>query len=199
MRRILTVAASAEELGDATGFSRAVVGVGKVQSAVRTLEAVQTNRPDLVVCVGFAGSVADGLEIGDVVVGTSVCQYDVDLTAFKLKRCELPEGDGVNTLGFLPLWDNPCITGKRGIIGTADLFLTRSYLSSHRYISDELGILACDMESFSVAYAANRLSVPCMVIRVISDDSKGHRPKSFPAFVASYRQKIRSVLSIFSE
>jgi len=201
MSGLLVLAASEGELeGLLPKCAAAVIGVGKVQSAVRSLEAIQTNRPDKVVCIGYAGSIADGLQIGDVVVGTRICQYDVDLTHFGCERCEVPTGNGNTQLGFLPLWDDPRIVGTRGAIGSADVFLTRSYLGSHQFLgSGGLGLLACDMEGFSVAYAASRFSLPVMVVRIISDDSKGHRPKSFPRFRALYQEKMRNILSVLSE
>ncbi|MCH3908671.1 MAG: 5'-methylthioadenosine/S-adenosylhomocysteine nucleosidase [Sphaerochaeta sp.] len=199
MKRILVVAASAMERNGVTDLPSSVVGVGKVQSAVRTLEAIQTNSPDLVVCVGFAGALSADLNIGDVVVGTTVCQYDIDLTAFKLKRCTVPTGEGMHSLGILSLWDDPRVEGKRGPLGTADRFVTPAYRKDHPFVTEELGVIACDMESYAVAYAASRRNIPCMVARVISDDWEGRRPKNLPAFLRSYRETTGRLLSVLAQ
>jgi nucleoside phosphorylase len=199
MKRILVVAASAMERNGVTDLPSSVVGVGKVQSAVRTLEAIQTNSPDLVVCVGFAGALSADLNIGDVVVGTTVCQYDIDLTAFKLKRCTVPTGEGAHSLGILSLWDDPRVEGKRGPLGTADRFVTPAYRKDHPFVTEELGVIACDMESYAVAYAASRRNIPCMVARVDQRRLGGAAAEEPSRLSSLHRETTARLLSVLAQ
>lgn len=53
-------------------------GTGKVQFAVQTQHLLEmASKPDLVICVGAAGSLVEYLRLGDVVVGTSTIEHDI--------------------------------------------------------------------------------------------------------------------------
>jgi adenosylhomocysteine nucleosidase len=56
----------------------AVGGTGKVQFAVQTQHLLDSEiAPELVICLGAAGSLADYLEVGDIVVATETVEHDV--------------------------------------------------------------------------------------------------------------------------
>lgn len=197
--RTLVVASSERELeGVQTNLRKVVVGVGKVQSAVRAMEAIALWKPSRVICIGYAGAVDPSLTIGEIVQAESVVQYDIDLTSFGLRRCEVPSGDGSPLLGVLPLSPLP-LSAPLGRFGTADRFLLRRYREEHPFLRDELGLLCADMESFSVAYAAKRCGVKCSLLRVISDDERGRRPGNFAHFVREANERFSSALSAVSE
>lgn len=81
---------TAEGLGD--GF---VCGVGIPAALARTLEVIGRERPARLLNVGIAGAYpGGGLEIGDIVLGTSEIYGDIGL--------ELPE-----TPGFQPVGESP--------------------------------------------------------------------------------------------
>ena len=63
--------------------------VGKVNSARVTQMLIDNFDIELVINVGTAGSVDNSLEIGDVVVGTELVQYDFDVTPFGRKLGEI--------------------------------------------------------------------------------------------------------------
>lgn len=196
----LLVAASAMELeGIQTNIPKVVLGVGKVQSTARMMKALGEMRPSEVIMVGYAGAIDDGLEIGDAFQAEAVLQYDIDLTRFKLKRCEVPSWDGISLLGELTLQKDNLLSLPWGRFGTADLFLLRPYLESHPYLRDELSLTCADMESYGIAYACALGAVPCRIIRVISDDSKGHRPKDFARFRHDASALFSSLLSKIAE
>ncbi len=53
-------------------------GTGKAQFAVQTQHLLDTNiHPDVVVCAGAAGALADHLVIGDIVIGTVTVEHDI--------------------------------------------------------------------------------------------------------------------------
>jgi adenosylhomocysteine nucleosidase len=59
-------------------LSLAQGGTGKVQFAVQTQHLLDLGiEPDLVICAGAAGSLADHLQVGDVVIGTTTVEHDI--------------------------------------------------------------------------------------------------------------------------
>ena len=53
-------------------------GTGKAQFAVQTQHLLDTKiQPDLVICAGAAGALADHIIIGDIVIGTVTVEHDI--------------------------------------------------------------------------------------------------------------------------
>ena len=65
-------------------------GIGKVAAAMGTTALLQLTQPDLVINTGSAGGVAEGLNIGDVIVSTETQYHDADVTAFGYAKGQLP-------------------------------------------------------------------------------------------------------------
>jgi adenosylhomocysteine nucleosidase len=61
-------------------------------------------------------------------------------------------------------------------------------------LTEELGLGASDMEGFGVAMACRLRIIPCSILRVISDDSRGHRPKEFKRFVRQANERLKNGL-----
>lgn len=182
-KKVLVLAANEGELKWMNGYqetSCATLGVGKVLSAVNATIQVQKIKPDHVLLVGWSGAVDPSFSIGDGFWGSRCVQYDIDLQSFKMPRGVVPDGKK-SSVGSLPLFFPP--QAHTTVLGTADRFLLRSYREANPWISEELSIGLSDMESYGVAYAMQQLNVPLSIYRVVSDDSKGHRPKKFGVFM----------------
>ena len=191
--KVLLVASSLPELEGITCPHTHVVGVGKLQAALHAYRAIESEKPDLVVCVGTARALDPSLHIGDIVTATSVWQHDVDLTRFGLLAGELPNGRG-GVVGEIAC--NPFPGLPAGRCASGDVFVTRPYQESHPQLS---GSLFCDMESYGVAYAAKELDTDIMVVRSISDDSCGHRAKRSPEFIRKANEQLDHLLSHIAE
>lgn len=59
----------------------AVSGVGKVNAAICAQTMILKFNVDCIINTGIAGGVNDALRIGDIVIGTSVVQHDMDTSA----------------------------------------------------------------------------------------------------------------------
>lgn len=59
---------------------------------------------------------------------------------------------------------------------------------------DDLDLGFSDMESYGVALSAKMQGTSCTVCRVISDDDKGRRPKSYKKFCMHANEKFVEVL-----
>jgi len=155
-------------------------GVGTINAAIATMVALNTFHPSIIINQGTAGAHVSNLDTYDIVIGES-CVNINDL-AMPTKS----KGNGSNPLE----WE----FSKRSIYQYADkvlvaLFNHATYLSHKKYIgtlgSGDLfsrevdritwiqtckGNLCEDMESISVYEICNRFSVPCIGIRIISNN-----------------------------
>ena len=61
-------------------------GVGKVNAALNTQYIIDTYKPNIIINTGVAGGIADGLDVGDVVIGTYLVQHDFDVTVLGYAR-----------------------------------------------------------------------------------------------------------------
>ncbi|PKL13125.1 MAG: hypothetical protein CVV52_07310 [Spirochaetae bacterium HGW-Spirochaetae-8] len=185
-------------------FAVVCVGVGQVNAALNTYQAIQSLHPSLVVGIGTCGALQDDLRVGDLLIAGSVIQYEVDLRRFGLKRGELPGAGGVPSGALatdFPTWSWDA--GERLFtsctLGTADRFLVANDRRDAEYLQDELGLAAVDMESYAMVAAARKASVPVAILRTVSDTSRGARPRSYPAFLAESSERMfRGIMALIA-
>ncbi len=127
--------------------------------------------------MGVAGGVKENLKPMDLIIATSLIQHDMDVTAFGLKRGEIPR---LETSIFIPdpVLNQLLIQAAKkytdsdvheGLIVSGDAFI-----SSKEKILDLLETFdasACEMEGASVAQVAYLNNLPFAVIRAISDNA----------------------------
>lgn len=152
-------------------------GIGKVNAAICTQILVDDFKVDKVINVGIAGGIGKDVCPGDVVVGTSLVQHDVDATNFGYELGQIPRLDTLEFKcddnlvklakkaceGHL---EHKCFTGK---IATGDQFIAS--VDKVRWIKETFGAIACEMEGGSIAHVCYLNSVPFVVIRSISDNA----------------------------
>lgn len=152
-------------------------GIGKVNSALRTFELIETHKPDVIINSGVAGSVDSSMKIGSVLVADKIAYHDV--------WCG--PGTCYGEADNCPLYFEPAKFLKDkafslkdkfdnirfGLICSGDKFITTpaEVDDIKKHFSESL---ACDMESASIAQTCYRLNVPLLVIRVISDMPGGN-------------------------
>ena len=209
---ILVVASSNKELQGVSlkAFRTVSLGVGKVSAALGTYEAIVRYRPDHVVGIGSCGAISPGLAVGDLVVPSSLVQYDVDLRAFRLPRGHVfgAQGErlGVLEVDVLPYWPASGVTrfGNRAVhqnstLGTADHFSTPADRHLRPWMVDELHIDAVDMESYAIVAAARRAQVPVSIIRAVSDTWEGMRAEALADFLRDTAEDIGQLIARYSE
>lgn len=166
-----------------------VCGPGKVNAALCTQAMIQRYHPESVMNLGVAGSVSDKISIGDVVVGTYAVQHDMDTSPLGDPPGYIP---GINMIR-LPLDAQmqerlrsalsalPDIKGVFGGIATGDQFL---HSAEHRIkVRERFEALCCEMEGGAVAHVCYANSVPCAIVRAISDNADGGSDVDFLKFV----------------
>lgn len=179
-----------------TDICCARTGVGKAMAAATASRLLCVHRLDALLYVGIAGALDDSLEIGDIVVATATIQHDLDATVFGFHRGEVPY-DGIRWLAsderlleaakrFVP-GDAKLVTGP---ILTGDQFCSAKDREHLRYLSDELGGVAIEMEGAAAALAARLEGVPFLSARVVSDKANGAAPGDFSAFLPAAADRI---------
>lgn len=179
-------------------------GVGKVNAALAAGAMALLYHPDRLINTGVAGALAGDLKQGDVVVATSLVEYDMDTTPFGEPRgllqirgqelVELP-ADG-ETVAALTRAAGTCgETPRTGMIATGDRFVAGA--DAKAAILSYFPALACEMEGAAIAHAAYAAGVPVAVLRVVSDSADGSAQLDYPTFAAIAAEKCQRIVCAY--
>lgn len=150
-------------------------GIGKVNAAISTTILLERYQPDYVINTGTAGGFHTDLNVGDIVISSSVCHHDVDVTPFGydlgqvpgMPSCFLPDDrlvqaakDSIDSLQE--------VVHMHGLIATADRFMHQpADVANTRKNFPEM--IACEMEAAAVAQVCYSFNKPFVIIRSLSD------------------------------
>lgn len=161
MAGLLVVVALRQEAVHVQGVDVVLTGMGKVAAAVAVSTAIAERRPSLVLNVGTAGALHDGLE-GAHVIGR-VLEHDLDHAA-------LGALVGADLSGEVVLDPDVPTT-----LATGDLFVAdegvRAALAQRAHL--------VDMEGYAVARACAAAGVPCRMVKVVSDSASADAARSW--------------------
>ncbi|MBE7705403.1 MAG: 5'-methylthioadenosine/adenosylhomocysteine nucleosidase [Cyanobacteria bacterium SIG29] len=164
-------------------------GVGKVCAAINTQYIIDTYNPDYIINTGVAGGISQELEVGDIVIATSLVQHDFDATALGYVKGYACTGgnnqeptwfytDEKLIHAFETAVSKVDLTSKfyKGVIATGDMFIGTPAKKDE--LRELFNATAAEMESSAIVQAANTNNVPCLVIRAISDlaDCTANKP-----------------------
>jgi adenosylhomocysteine nucleosidase len=184
--------------------------IGKVAASMTAAMLVEKFGVTHILFTGVAGSGDAGVRVGDIVIGESLVQHDMDASPL-FPRYEVPLTGIANfssdarmsaqlaaaALGFLEsdflevvgLADRQAFGLQmprlhRGLIASGDQFVTsRGHIE--RLNTSHPGLLAVEMEGAAVAQVCFELGVPFAVIRTISDNANEDAATDFLRFVKS--------------
>lgn len=176
-------------------------GIGKVFSSTAAILMIRNYNPTAIINIGVAGG-AKPLKQGDVVIANKTVQHDCDSTADGLALGQVngfdsPYFDCDDALVF-KLTDVLSRLGYEhavGTIATGDCFVNSSEKS--RWIVDNFGAVAFDMESAAINQVCLVQKVPFCSMRAISDNGDDGALKSFYEFVTESAKKAIEVISEF--
>ncbi|GAB6069139.1 5'-methylthioadenosine/S-adenosylhomocysteine nucleosidase [Thiomicrorhabdus hydrogeniphila] len=164
-------------------------GIGKVNAAISTAILLQVFNPDYVINTGSAGGFHTDLEVGDIVISSSVCHHDVDVTPFGydlgqvpgLPACFLPDqiliDAAKNSIESLKE-----VTHMHGLIATGDRFMHQPEdVNNTRKNFPEM--IACEMEAAAVAQVCHTFDKPFVIIRSLSDIAGKENAKTFEQYL----------------
>jgi len=211
--------ASSEKVGHKTvyrgqlGKQKVVVvfsGWGKVASASTATMLIERYAISQLIFTGVAGATAAHLNIGDIVIGSTFVQHDMDCAGvLGIKRFEIP------LLSLVEIPSDPALQKRAknaaqdylkndlsndvdqdalaqlnvlkpeihcGLIASGDQFI--SSLEKQQSLLNELpDLLAVEMEGAAVAQVAHEYDLPFIVIRIISDKANHEAVIDFPRFI----------------
>ena len=178
------------------------VGIGKVNAALGTAQALAKWSPSLVVGMGTCGAIRQDLQVGDIVLPKQVIQYDIDLRRFGWPRGSIQSLEGtlegaLNTevlFTHLKHWKGNRVYPSV-VLGTADTFLVALDRERQPWLSEELKIEVVDMESYAMVKAAKQVGCKVAVVRVVSDTWRGNRPKNYQKFLLKSSEDVFSLLA----
>lgn len=156
--------------------------VGTLNSTIATTLGILNFHPDIVINQGIAGSHSLELHVGDIIIGESC----VNINAYKMPLTK--KGEGANPFEWelnkrakdVQFADKNLIKKieknfssqekkvYRGILGSGDVF-NREY-DRINWIQNTFHNLSEDMESIGCYTVCNRFSIPCIGIRIISNN-----------------------------
>lgn len=166
-------------------------GVGKVNAALAAAALVSAGASSIVF-TGVAGALDPGLRVGDIVVATDLVQHDVDVTAMGYPPGRLLgeptswRADEELRVALLAAARDVVGEGRsvtEGRVASGDQFVASP--EALAWIRETFAAVATEMEGAALTQAAQKLGVPCAVVRVISDTADHDAPADFPAFLAS--------------
>nr|NLD40413.1 5'-methylthioadenosine/adenosylhomocysteine nucleosidase [Actinomycetales bacterium] len=149
-----------------------LAGAGLVNAVIAATHAIDQFNPKYLVSAGSAGGLAQGIYIGDVVVGTSYAYSDADATAFGYAPGQIPgmpevyeaNKDLVRTAMGAEVEEVRVRSGK---IVSGNSFVDARTVDHVRATFP--GALAADMESAALAQLAHLHDLPFISVRAISD------------------------------
>lgn len=156
--------------------------MGMTNATIATMTAIYEYKPDVIINQGTAGAQVKTLKSGDMVIGKQA----VNVHSLEMVKRDFGEGmapgewTGMQTEYIdadekMVQWMEQGIgtetkTGKvvTGILGSGDLFSKEK--DRILWLNDTFENLSEDMESFAVYAACRECNVPCVAVRVISNN-----------------------------
>ena len=166
-------------------------GIGKVNAGICTQILASVYGVDTVINTGIAGSLNADIDIGDIVVSTSLVQYDVDARNFGYKLGEIPRMNIVEFPADKYLIDKTQsvfdslglgIKLYKGMVATGDKFVSEDSLKAE--IISNFHAYCVEMEGAAIAQAAMLNNMACVVIRAISDKADNSADFDYRSFEA---------------
>jgi len=146
--------------------------IGKVASSFVTTLLINNFDIDYIINIGTCGAVNSKLKYLDIVVASKLIYHDADVRAFgydfgQMAQCPKYFEVDKNLLERAKKFNNVHI----GDVVSGDQFIDDAYNMKRKvdeYFKD-YDVLACDMESTSIAHVSYLANVPFIIIRTISD------------------------------
>jgi adenosylhomocysteine nucleosidase len=182
-------------------------GAGKVNAAVVTTILIGRFNPSALFFSGTAGAIDPALDLGDVVIGTSVAQHDVGQIApdgFKRRGLRNAVTGALDPL-LIPAPETLVAAARlaaraltlprvqiggsdrtprivEGVIVTGDVFVADSVRRDE--LRKSLGAAAVEMEGAAVAQVCRQFGRACLVVRSITDRADAGAMVSYDALRA---------------
>lgn len=175
--------------------------VGMVNAALAAKAAIDEYKPLCLLSEGTAGGYDASVHTGDIILGERV--YNINSVFMRTEDCfklkAITDGEWRRDIFFagderiISLAErietaSGCVI--RGAMGSADFWSFKT--EDIRRIQERFGTVCEDMESFAVAQTCYQMNVPCLCIRVISNNEPAG--EAFNEKAAVYAQQFTAEL-----
>jgi len=173
--------------------SLCVSGMGKVRAS-HACHSLRYHHQSLegILLVGFAGGLTPDLKIGDTIEPTIFIEHDYDARPFE-RYPNVIKKSGPRTPGVRLLKDALDVA-----ILTQDRFLKENPYQADSVLPGKKKHLACDMESYAVAYFCENSKTKYSVVKLISDVADEHADHDFlkacRVLAPKFRDTVQEVL-----
>lgn len=180
----------------------AVSGIGKVFAAICAQTMILEYNPDVIINTGVAGTLTEGLSIGDIAVAKNVVQHDMDTS---------PLGDpkglisGINVIyidsdiktseGLSKAAKELNINTVSGTVASGDQFIASKDKKTE--IVESFNAVACEMEGAAVGQVCYVNKKPFAVLRAISDSADGSAELDYPTFSRMAAENYVKVVCVY--
>ena len=166
-----------------------VSGIGKVNAAICAQILASEYKVDTLINVGVAGGIGKDVYPGDVVIGDSLVEHDMDATKFGYKHGQIPRLDVFDFKSDKTLVETAkkaCdslenINSFVGRIVSGDEFV--SDIDRIKWLQDTYEAISCEMEGASIAHVAYLNNIKFVVIRSISDNANNGAHMDYEKFL----------------
>jgi adenosylhomocysteine nucleosidase len=178
----------------------ALAGVGKVAAASTATMLIERHHVERIIFTGVAGAVATHVQVGDVVVGSSYLQHDMDASplfpSFEVPYTGISRYAGDENLNAMLLEALQSISVRashafssehrfnihQGLIISGDRFVSSA--AEVNALREALPDALCvEMEGAAVAQVCHSYGIPFAAVRSISDRADDSAHIDFPKFV----------------
>lgn len=170
-------------------------GIGKVNAARTTQILIDNMKVDYIFNIGVAGGIEENLQVGDIVIGSSLVQHDFDITAFAHEKGYIPnvgtfiEADTyLHKLAIDTLEKKKNLRVVSGIIASGDIFCTEEKMSQK--IATKFQASCVEMEGASIAQVCYLSHIPFLILRSISDVPNNHNVITYEEFLKISAEKV---------
>jgi adenosylhomocysteine nucleosidase len=168
-------------------------GEGKVRAGIAAAFCIQYVQPDIILDTGSCGSLCDSLFNGTIVVAGRCYEYDISghgLPEKKLKRM-------VIRTGFDNFSEN-CIIKERECVHCGEQACGEMIIDSEekrKLLRNLFNACACNWETAGVFICALKQNIPCLSIRIVTDQADGNAYKDFMKNIHQYTEKLYNYLN----
>lgn len=182
-----------------------VSGVGKVNAASCAQILASEYKVDSLINIGVAGGVSKDIYPGDVVIGDTYVQHDVDTSVFgeaigQISRMDTFDFKADETLLKLAKEAADSVTDVKSYVGrivSGDQFIADS--EKVKWLDSEFNALAVEMEGAAIAQVAYLNSIPFVIIRSISDNANNGATMDYKEFIPIGVKHSTSILKAMFE
>jgi len=155
-------------------------GAGKVSSAMTTTILLEHYEVEGIINIGTAGGIQEECKVLDVIIATKIAQFDVDFTAFGVRKSFDEVG---NTIHSNSAYIHQASKIMNQLEGNHRVFIA-PMVTSDQFIYQEKQIteilenypeaFCADMEAGSIGMVCKHYDIPFIVIRSLSDVATKH-------------------------